>query len=51
MFSANLGPKRPMLSGRAIYVLGPLQISDPEGAITAARALLGSAHETEIYAL
>lgn len=26
IFSANLVPNRPMLSGRAIYVLGPLQV-------------------------
>ena len=26
IFSANLGPKRRMLSGRAVYVIGPLQV-------------------------
>jgi hypothetical protein len=32
IFSANLGPKRRMLSGQAVYVIGPLQLSFPIGA-------------------
>jgi hypothetical protein len=26
IFSANVGPKRRMLSGRAVYVIGPLHL-------------------------
>jgi hypothetical protein len=29
IFSANLGPKRQILSGQAVYVLGPLQLAMP----------------------
>src|SRR5215831_13194881 len=40
IFSANLGPKRRMLSGQAVYVLGPLHV--------ALRPLLGFLSETGI---
>jgi hypothetical protein len=28
IFSANVGPKRRMLSGQAVYVIGPLQLGN-----------------------
>jgi hypothetical protein len=42
IFSANVGQKRRMLSGPAIYVLGPLQITPPlrSTLITSASTLL-----------
>src|SRR5215470_7783282 len=45
IFSANLGPKRRMLSGRAVYVIGPLHLSCPQvvaqESVENFRALLG----------
>src|SRR5215470_6725672 len=49
IFSANLGPKRRMLSGRAVYVIGPLQLSFAAlGRIVKTIYMLRYIHEDEI---
>jgi hypothetical protein len=48
IFSANVVPNRPMLSGRTVYVLRPLQVADAgqrqEGSIAAVLNRFGLGH-------